>query len=921
MTDNITKSGIGKRVVASILVVGILPLVVGLYMTYLDGTTIRRNSIGASFEEMAKKTANDIDLVIKQEVVDVQRLAISPDIRSSIKDRNYEKDELNSHIKQYIAYNEKEVYSLAIVDARGNYVAGVSHHTPTGVASSDTRFARNEPPIPPRPGGRGFLGVGVKGSVKKDYSDERWFKEIFNSGNGKVYVGDLKLDEAPGMHLMSIAAAVVDNGVTIGVVVIKYNVDKLLEVINNVKIEQTGHANLVDSSGTIIMCPIFPLRSHRVNAELISIISSSNSGWAVVEDDAHGGANSIVGFAPVESTLHSGKGWFDSNKWYIFIRQSPNEIYAPIYTLMARISIFGAVLIGLLTFTGMYAARKIVRPIDKLYEGVKLIGQGDLEYRLNIKTNDEIEELADEFNLMASKLHETYSILEERKKDLEVSEARYRDLIENSPEMIHSVNSDRYFLNVNKTELNILGYTLAEMENRRIEDIMPDEFKEKGGVEHIERAKKEGISTVESQFITKDGRRIDVEITATALYDHISGEFVRTRAFVRDITDRKKLERQLKEYYETLEHKVNDRTRELEETKDYLENLFETANDVIYTLNSEGVITYVNRKVEDWGYSKDDLIGKSFLTILTKGHKGERFKKTVREGTKQTYAIEILSKSGAIRYAILSISPIRSNQGKIVEVLGIAKDITEQKMLEQQVAHTEKMSAIGQLAAGTAHEVNNPLGGILNCLYNLRKKKFSPGKEEEYYRLMEDGINRVKKIVSQLLEFSQQHEPEFSAVDINSLVEEVLLLLNYALSKKGIKIEKELSPDLPLLMVDRHKMQQVLTNILLNAVQAIEGKGQISIGTMQDGGWCYIDITDTGKGIPANIIPRIFDPFVTTKDVGKGTGLGLSVSKGIVEMHDGRIDVRSEVNKGSKFTIKLPIHNPIEYDDIDTYAE
>ena len=167
MTDNITKSGIGKRVVASILIVGILPLVVGLYMTYLDGTTTRRNSIGISFQEMAKETANKIDLVIKQEVVDVQRLAISPDIRSKIKDRNYEKDELNSHIKQYIAYNEKAVYSLAIVDARGNYVSGVNPRTLTGVASSDTRFARNEPPIPPRPDGCGFLGAGVKGSVKK----------------------------------------------------------------------------------------------------------------------------------------------------------------------------------------------------------------------------------------------------------------------------------------------------------------------------------------------------------------------------------------------------------------------------------------------------------------------------------------------------------------------------------------------------------------------------------------------------------------------------------------------------------------------------------------------------------------------------------------------------------------------------------
>ncbi|MBI5327712.1 MAG: PAS domain S-box protein [Deltaproteobacteria bacterium] len=883
MPGKTIKRGIRKRVVVSILVVGILPLMVGLYLTYLDGTTTRRDAIGAGFQEMAKETANKIDMVIKKEVVDVQRFAISPDVGNAIKYRAYEQDELNSYIKHFLGFgDEKEVYSLIIVNAKGDYVDG------------------------------------AKETAGKSYSAERWFKDAFHNGEGRVYVGDLKFDDASGMHLMSIAAPVIDNGKAIGVVVIKYKVDKFLEVINNVRIETTGHANLVDSSGTIIMCPIFPLRSHHINSELLNIMSTSKPGWAVASDDAHGGTDSIIGFAPVESTLHSDKGWFDGNKWYIFIRQSPNEVYAPIYSLLLRISIFGAVLIAMLSLTGVYAARKIVRPINELYKGAELIGRGNLDYRLNITTNDEIEKLADEFNQMAAKLQESYSILENRKKEIEVSEERYKDLIENSPEMIHSVNAGRYFVSVNKTELDILGFTLEEMCNKRIEDIMPDEFKESGGIQHIERAMRDGISTVETQFITKHGTKMDVEITATAFFDPITGNFIRTRAFVRDITDRKRLERHLKEYYEILEQKVYDRTRELKETKDYLANLFETANDVIYTLDTDGVITYVNKKVEEWGYRKEEVIGKPFLAIFSKGHKGERFKKTIKDGIKQTYGVEVVSKSGETRYAILSISPIRGNEGKIVEVLGIAKDITEQKMLEQQVAHTEKMSAIGQLAAGIAHEINNPLGGILNCLYNLRKNKFSPQREEEYYRSMEDGIHRVKKIVSQLLDFSQQHEPEFTSVDINSLIEEVLFLLNYAFSTNKIKIERVFDDNLPLLMLDRHKMQQVFTNILLNAVQAIEGRGLITVITRHEDGLCCVDIMDTGKGIPPNILPRVFDPFVTTKDIGEGTGLGLSVSKGIVDMHDGAIDVKSEINKGSVFTIKLPIYNfSLHHDDME----
>ena len=849
------------------LIIGIVPLVAGLYLTYLDGTNALRNSIGANFQELAKETANKVDMVIKKEIIDVQRLAISSEVKDAVKNKKYGSSELINYLNKFKSFNEKEVYALIVVDTKGRYVGG------------------------------------IKEDVEKNYSNEKWFKDSIN--NSKVYVGDLKLDDTFGMHLMSIAAPVMDYERVIAVVVIKYSVDKLLEVVNSVRIEKTGHATLVDSKGSILMCPIFPPRSHNAERSLIRLISSSKPGWDVAEDDAHGGRDSIIGFAPVELTLNTAN-WFDGNRWYVFLRQSPSEMYAPIYSLLLRVSIFGSVLIALLSLTGIYAARNIVRPINELYKGAEFIAQGKLDYRLNIKTKDEIEKLADEFNRMAEELQRTYTALEERNKELETSESRYRDLIENSPEMIHSVDIERYFVHVNNTELNILGYTLREMQNKRIEDVVPEEDREKL-VKHIARAVKEGISTIETQFISKNGKRTDVEVTATAQYHPITGSFVRTRAFVRDITDRKKLERQLKEYYDTLELKVNDRTKELKETKEYLENLLETANDVIYTLNHEGIITYVNKKVEEWGYKKDELIGKSFLTILSDRHQGDRFKKTVTEGVRQTYEIEVIDKHGGIKYAALSVSPLRSNEGKIVEVLGIAKDITGQKLLEQQVIQAEKMSAIGQLAAGIAHEINNPLGGILNCLYNLRKKRLSPEREEEYIKSMEDGIHRVQRTVDQLLDFSQQHEPKLISVNINNLVEGVLSLINYVIKKNGIKLKKEFTTSLPQLMADQHKMGQVVMNILLNAVQAIKGKGQIRVKTFQENGWCCIEVMDNGNGIPPDMLPRIFDPFFTTKDVGKGTGLGLAVSLGIVEMHSGRIDVKSELGKGTTFTVKLPV--------------
>lgn len=496
-------------------------------------------------------------------------------------------------------------------------------------------------------------------------------------------------------------------------------------------------------------------------------------------------------------------------------------------------------------------------------------------------------------------------VVSERTRQLTASQARYKALFDVVADSVFMVDVTGKIVAVNERESQVLGYAESEIVGKPIRDVLLPDYH---GVFEGWLA---DVSTEQGQVTTQeiavrhaDRHEVPVEMDLI----RVGGtDPLLVMVQLRDITVRKKLERQLQSYREDLELKVSERTREIEETKQYLENLLENANDVIYTLDLDQQFTYVNSKVNAWGYRKDDLIGRPYLLLLSRRHRGRRLKSTLDIGAKQVYEVEIVTRLGELRTVMVSVSPLHGVDGHILGVLGIARDMTETKKLERQIQNAEKLASIGKLAAGVAHEINNPLGGILNCLYNLRKGTPSPARQEEYWASMEHGVRRVQKIVRQLLDFSQQHEPAFSQADINRIVDQVLTLTTHLFAPSQIRLEIIQGQGLPPVMVDRHMIEQVLMNLILNAVQAMKSGGVLTIRTSVSEGVCRVDVQDSGAGIPASVLPRIFDPFFTTKGEGEGTGLGLSVSLGIVERHGGKISVESEVGTGSTFTLYLPI--------------
>ena len=1037
-----------RKIITAIVMVGLLPLSLSLILTYLQERRALRESVGANFKEIAVEAARRIEMQVTSGINEAEQLATTPFLRTSVTEANRSyagKDEakvqtmIGDWQRRWRGRERRHEFPLFINRIVTNYLIrwhDIRKSDYLAILVTDNR---------------GALVVSSIPQVEYYYGKAAWWQAAFQEGQGQVYVSEIYFDPSFGTYVLNVSVPIVDDEehTPIGTVSLLLRRDSLFHSISEVTVGATGHAMLISSDGVPLICPVLSPEEHILDADFVRELGRPQARSFVASDDTHGGRHSLVGIAPVRLGDRLAPGSLGGKRWLTFVRQNPEETYAPANRLVGQVAAYGALVLAALWGTGMIVARRLVRPIRLLHEGAQHIGAGSLDHQLTIRTGDEIEQLAGAFNRMAANLKHSFGQLEERMVEIRSLEEKYRDLIENSPEMIHQIDKAGRFVHVNKTELDKLGYTRDEMLRMRLWEIVPS-GRERDVLSYLERLMSDGRGTIETVFLTRDGKPIDVEIHSTSLFDSAGGGLVYSRAFVRDITrrkllehevqryttelerevaertvqlsqsrqrykalfdlaadsvfmidahgrvvavnhreeqalgyseaevvgrsfldllpaahhatterlfqkivqgesrmpaqeaevitgpgvvmpvemdvirimdgvapsimvqlhdvtERKRLEQRLQQYNEELEANVGERTREIEETKQYLQNLLENANDVIYTLDVEQRFTYVNSKVEAWGYRKEDLVGRPYLALLSKRHRGRRLKSTLDIGAKQVYEVEVMTRTGETRVTMVSVSPLCTPEGTIMGVLGIARDITATKKLEQQIRNSEKLVSIGMLAAGVAHEINNPLGGILNCLYNFRKGGLSSERREEYLLSMEDGLRRVQKIVRQLLDFSQQHDPELSITDLNALVERVLVLTEHAFLAHQIKLNTDLSLDVPAVMVDRHMIEQVLMNLVLNAVQAIKGGGEVTIRTRLADGVCAIDVQDTGCGIPPHVLPRIFDPFFTTKGIGEGTGLGLSVSLGIVERHGGRLLVESDVGKGSIFTVCLPL--------------
>lgn len=379
--------------------------------------------------------------------------------------------------------------------------------------------------------------------------------------------------------------------------------------------------------------------------------------------------------------------------------------------------------------------------------------------------------------------------------------------------------------------------------------------------------------------------------------------------------ERLNLKKKLRQYTHNLETLVREANIELERAYTFRENIIENSPDALVSIRKGGEIILFNSAAERLlGHSKKDVVGKMNIVDLYPPGVAKKIMKDLRssdfggKGLLQKREVQILHKSGKTIQVYISAALLFEG-GQETGSVGIFTDLTEKKKLEKQLIRSEKLSSLGKLAAGIAHEMNQPLTGILTFASVLMKKF---GKDPDTCKDLEVIIretNRVRGIVQNVLDFSRETPPLKTHVQIQEIVQRALDIMSPQTNFPGIDLKADFQPNVPHILVDANQMQQVVMNIVINAVEAMHGSGSLTIQTRSSDSNVEIELKDSGPGMSEETLENIFDPFFTAKTSfdALGMGLGLAISYTIVKNHGGEILVTSREDTGSTFTIRLPL--------------
>ncbi len=378
-----------------------------------------------------------------------------------------------------------------------------------------------------------------------------------------------------------------------------------------------------------------------------------------------------------------------------------------------------------------------------------------------------------------------------------------------------------------------------------------------------------------------------------------------------------------KETSVSLAKEVEKRTAEIETQRRFIEAIIDSLPLSLYAIdrNYQVVAWNRNRELGELGIPRGVAIGKNIFEVLTRQRRDvltEEFARVFESGEIERIEQETTTAKGETRHWLISKIPMWADtSGHVSHVITVGEEITERVQAQQAVARAEKLAAVGRLAAGVVHEINNPLATISACAEALESRVQEGAFEnssaaddlKEYLGLIRSEAFRCKTITNGLLDFSRTRTSEHISVDLGDVIASAARLLSHQMRNAEVDVQVEVAQELSRVSGDPGQLQQAIIALATNALDAMPERGTLTIAARNENDAVVVDVIDTGIGIPTDNLPKIFEPFFTTKEVGRGTGLGLAVCYGILTEHGGTLDVQSSVGYGTTFTITLPATN------------
>jgi len=471
-------------------------------------------------------------------------------------------------------------------------------------------------------------------------------------------------------------------------------------------------------------------------------------------------------------------------------------------------------------------------------------------------------------------------------RELEENKQRYESLFYYNPDLVYSMDVNGALLNTNLSFHRVLGYTPEQVKGKVWEMFSGDqslnEIKQ-----YFERALQGTPQSYETAGIHQNGQEVTVHVTNMPII--VDDQIVGVYGIAKDITEQKKAQ------------------QEILSLKQRMELVLDSIGDGIYAVNKNWEITLINPAgAKMLGYDVRELLGKTPKDTFKHPYDLEccMSYQTLLDGKARHITDELLYRKDGTSFPVDYIScPILEN-GEIQGVVVAFRDISEKKMAEEYLLKSAKLEMAGQLAAGVAHEIRNPLTciqGFIRLLEEMNENQ----KENEYFSIIRSEFERIEGIISEFLALAKPQALKLKENDVELLLKQTVHLMNAQAIMQDIEIVMDIEPGLPFFRCDKHQLKQVFINVIKNAMEATTSKGKLAITCKQSSSYLHIEFRDQGDGIPPGRLKHLFEPFYSTKE--KGTGLGLMVSYKIIEEHKGMMRVESEEGKGTTVHIFLPL--------------